>query len=398
MTTVHCGSKLWVTLNTSRVANIFMNRKGLLTNERPHYPVIGDLISVGNRSILMPVAEWAERRRVMHQLLTGTAVAKYNEYQELESTQLLAEYLFRPEQWYQHHSRYANSVIHRVTLGERVTSRHESYEAVFRAQKAFIQNLPPRNIIDCFPELASLPRCLQWWRRKYEAVGKATVEAYSQYWAPVLSAIRQGTAPRSFAKALLTGDDTKFTGSEIDKMFLTVQLIEAGADTTRMTLNIFALAAIYNAEAFLKARAEVDKICGANAERLPNLNDEKDMPYICAFAKECLRWKPIFIWTPEHMLTEDLELEGYHFPKGTNFMLNHIALCKDCETPEDFHPERWLNGHESDILHGLWQFGAGRRVCVGYRLAQKSVFINISRLIYCYNYEAVSRTSIFETL
>ncbi|EXJ67882.1 uncharacterized protein A1O5_09229 [Cladophialophora psammophila CBS 110553] len=388
MATVHCGSKLWVTLNTSRVANIIYNRKGLITNGRPPYPVVGDLISVGKRTILQPTEEWSDKRRVMHQLLTGTAVAKYEEYQELESVQLLAEYLFRPDEWYRHHSRYANSVIHRITLGERVGSRHESYEGVFNAQKAFTSNIPPHNIIDCFPELAKLPRFLHWWHRKYAAIGKFTFDAYSQYWAPVITAIKSGTAPRSFAQDILVGKEAKFTGSETDGMFLALQLIEAGADTTRMSLNIFTLAALCNPEAFQKARAEVDKVCGANAERLPMLADEKDMPYICALSKELLRWKPIFTWTPEHMLTEDVELEGYHFPKGTNFVLNHIALCEECEQPEVFRPERWLDGHESNILHGVWQFGGGRRVCVGYRLAQKSLFINIARLVYCYDYEA----------
>jgi hypothetical protein len=54
-----------------------------------------------------------------------------------------------------------------------------------------------------------------------------------------------------------------------------------------------------------------------------------------------------------------------------------------------------MNGHETDISHGLWQFGGGRRICVGYRLAQRSLFINIARLIQCVDFKAVSYPSSF---
>lgn len=85
MTTVHCGSKLWIVLNTARVANEIYNRKGSLTNGRGPYPVVSGLISRDKRSVVLPTAEWSERRRVMHQLLSGTALIKYGEYQEVES-------------------------------------------------------------------------------------------------------------------------------------------------------------------------------------------------------------------------------------------------------------------------------------------------------------------------
>jgi cytochrome P450 len=76
-------------------------------------------------------------------------------------------------------------------------------------------------------------------------------------------------------------------------------------------------------------------------------------------------------------------------------VLNHEALCKDVSAFNDvnsFKPERWLeplDGHQSDLTHELWQLGGGRPVCVGYRVAQKSLFINMSCLIYCFDYEAV---------
>ncbi|KAL2055040.1 hypothetical protein ABVK25_004862 [Lepraria finkii] len=51
-------------------------------------------------------------------------------------------------------------------------------------------------------------------------------------------------------------------------------------------------------------------------------------------------------------------------------------------------PERWLDGNESNIGAGLWIFGGGRRICVGYKLAQTQLFIAFSRRAYCFDYAA----------
>ena len=391
MTTTHLGSKLWVVLNSHRLAVELYNRRGSVTNGRPPYPVVGGLMSRDKRSVLMQPGEWSEQRRIMHQLLSGTAMTRYQGFQDEESIRLLLGYTIRPSQWFTYHHRYANSVVHRIAFGERPIENDVKVKALARAQKVFLMNGPPMNIIDCFPALAQLPTMLQWWRKKYEDLGQMTYDAYSAYWNPIRDSIKAGKGHPSFARDIVAGK-SKFTGGDDEAMYLTMQLIEAGSDTTRLALNIFVLAALTHRGQILKARAEVDAICG-DAERLPQFEDESEMPYIGAFAKELFRWRPFLVWTPEHTLTEDLSFEGYLFPKGTSFVINQINIAQNPELvddPESFKPERWLDGHQSDITNGLWQFGGGRRVCVGYRLAQKSLFINIARLVYCFDYEAVS--------
>jgi cytochrome P450 len=399
MTTTHLGSKLWVVLNSNRLVSELYGRKGSVTNGRPRYPMVNELISQGRRSVLLPPNGWAERRRVMHQLLSGSSLTKYQQYQDEESTTALSSYLQDPKRWFLHNQTYSNSVIHRITFGER-PGANSNIDDITKAQFYFLANAPPYNLWDCFPELAQLPQIMQFWRKKYVAMGKATVDAYSAYWMPRKQDILDGRSPQSFARDLVF-DEGKFDGSEVDKMFLAMQLVEAGSDTTRLATNIFILAAVSHPEKFEKARAEIDSVCGCNGERLPNFQDEPRMRYVNAFAKEMLRWRRIFDWTPEHMLTEDLEFEGYHFPKGTNFIINHASIANDPEVysePKAFKPERWLDGHEGEIWEGSWQFGHGRRLCVGYRLAKKSLFINLSRLIYCFDFEAVSHIAAREAM
>ena len=73
-------------------------------------------------------------------------------------------------------------------------------------------------------------------------------------------------------------------------MYVALQLIEAGSDTSREALNVFIMASICYPDLFRKARREVDKVCGTgNDLRLPVLADMPELPYICATIKEVLR-------------------------------------------------------------------------------------------------------------
>ncbi|KAL4959076.1 cytochrome P450 [Aspergillus stella-maris] len=352
-------------------------------------PIASGVVSRNGRSLLLPPSGWTEKRRVMHSLLNGTALKQYGSWQELESTQMLAEYLFQPKRWYLHHYRYANSVVHRIALGERLVKTGKELADLQDVVTQFVGSIGS-SLIDWFPELDKLPRALQPWRKHWEKLGDWNEEVYRTWWTPVREQVEQGVAPPSWVRDVLLHPDTKFTGDDREAMYVAMQLLEAGSDTTREVLSIFAMAAICHSGKFRKARAEVDRICGAadNPRRLPGIDDLEQMPYVCAMIKELLRWRPIFPFTPDHVLTSDMEFEGYHFPAGVGFVVNEIPVCNECDDPEDFLPERWLDGHETDPAHGLWQFGGGRRICVGYRLAFRGLFINVARLIFCYDYTA----------
>ncbi|KAK4042057.1 cytochrome P450, partial [Parachaetomium inaequale] len=243
--------------------------------------------------------------------------------------------------------------------------------------------------VDWFPALARLPRALQVWRGQWEALDRWNYDVYRSWWVPVRDRVRAGKAPPSFVRDVLLHEDTKYTGGDVDAMHVAMQLIEAGSDTTREALNVMVMAALEHPEAFRRARIEIDRVCGVDGRaRLPVLEDMEGLRYVCAMAKEVLRWRPIFVLTPDHVASQDVDFEGYHFPAGTGFVINEVLVGNECEDPERFEPERWMDGHEMDIVHGLWQFGGGRRICVGYRLAQRSLFINIARLAQCFDYAA----------
>lgn len=389
MTTLHMGSKTWVLLNSNRVVSEIIAKRGSITHERPYMPVVSGLVSRGKRFVLQPSSWWTEGRRVTHHLLSGSALKTYGEFQELESVQLLASYLYKPGQWYAHHFQYSVSVVHRVILGERIAKSSRELGDLQRITTEFIRCLNA-NIVDFFPMLAKLPNMLQPWRKRYLKMGQEHYDCFRAWWVPVTQKIAQGTAPPSFVRDALLNPETRYSGTDEDAMYLATSVISAGSDNPRMVMNCFVMALLCFPDVGRKIREEVDRVCGCKAERLPSVKDMPAMPYLCATVKEILRWRPTVPIVPQHQLIQDLEFEGYHFPAGTEFLINGIAVGKDYPEPEIFRPERWLDGNEQAVAHGLWHFGGGRRICVGHRVAQIELFLAFARLVYCFDYASVS--------
>jgi cytochrome P450 len=88
----------------------------------------------------------------------------------------------------------------------------------------------------------------------------------------------------------------------------------AGSDTASITLEYCVLAAVLHPAIVKKAQAELDTIVGSN--RLPTFGDKDRLPYIAAFVKEVLRWRPLLLNGMPHATTEEDEYMGYRIPKG----------------------------------------------------------------------------------
>lgn len=142
-------------------------------------------------------------------------------------------------------------------------------------------------------------------------------------------------------------------------------LMEAGSDTSRMSISQVIAAAATDPRWVVAARSELDAICGAHAERLPDFADRERLRYISSVVKEGFRWRPFAEIGVPHSLIKDDEYEGYRFPAGTLFTWNawHISMSEDeYDQPSEFRPERWLDSDAStlvDPLKGHYSFGPG---------------------------------------
>ena len=159
-------------------------------------PIANGIVSRDARSLLLPPSGWTEKRRVMHSLPNGTALKQYGSWQELESTQLMAEYLYKPKRWYSHHYRYANSVVHRIALGERLAKSSHDLADLQNVVTYFIGSIGS-SLVDWFPDVARLPRPLQLWRGHWEKLDQWNYDVYKSWWLPAKQQIEDGTAPPS---------------------------------------------------------------------------------------------------------------------------------------------------------------------------------------------------------
>lgn len=173
--------------------------------------------------------------------------------------------------------------------------------------------------------------------------------------------IANGTAKPCFAVDWMSSKENAEV-DDTESVFMFGTLMEAGSDTSRNAIGqAIAAAAIYP-EWVKKARAELDSVCGANAERLPTFEDRPSLPYITAAGKETLRWRPFIQAGVPRELIKDDEYKGYTFPAGTVFTWNPWAIAlseKEYENPFEFIPDRFLNDELKDPLKGHWSFGAG---------------------------------------
>lgn len=174
--------------------------------------------------------------------------------------------------------------------------------------------------------------------------------------------IAAGTARDCFAVQFLKDPSTRDYG-ETQTYFALGSLMEAGSDTSRMTISQVIAAAASDKRWVVTAREALDRVCGANAERLPTFEDREDLPYLTATVKEAFRWRPFAEIGLPTMLIQDDEYEGYRFPKGTLFTWNSMAIALDereYEQPSRFWPERFLNADLNDVRKGHWSFGPGK--------------------------------------
>lgn len=119
-----------------------------------------------------------------------------------------------------------------------------------------------------------------------------------------------------------------------------------------------------------RLQAELDRVLGG---RDPGLSDLASLPFTGAVIKESMRLYPP-AWMLGRSANEDLELGGFHIPKGSMVFVCIYQLHRDprfWSAPDQFRPERFLEGApEAPPKHAYLPFSAGPRVCIGNAFAE----------------------------
>uniref|UniRef100_A0A8C6YIF3 Uncharacterized protein n=1 Tax=Naja naja TaxID=35670 RepID=A0A8C6YIF3_NAJNA len=119
--------------------------------------------------------------------------------------------------------------------------------------------------------------------------------------------------------------------------------------------------------------------------------DRVKLPYTYAVIHEVLRFKYVLIVGVPRQSARDVNLYGYHIPKGTLVVTDLNSVLYDpkrWETPEKFNPHHFLDkdGHFITREEFL-PFGAGPRVCLGEQMARMELFLFLTILLRSFKFQ-----------
>jgi len=220
---------------------------------------------------------------------------------------------------------------------------------------------------------------------------------YRSHWLKAKNSIKDGSPRPCFCiNAAQVQEQEGF--SDDQAAYISGTILEAGSDTTSNTLYAFIQAMVVFPEVQKRAQEEIERVVGH--DRLPTMDDEPNLQYIRACVKESLRWMPT---TPlggvPHAVTKDDEYMGYQIPKGAGVMINTYTIHMDPKRypePRRFNPDRYEDNLQTaadsannpDVSQrDHFAFGSGRRICPGMHVAERSLFLGMSRLLWAFNFE-----------
>ncbi|GMT01484.1 hypothetical protein PENTCL1PPCAC_23658, partial [Pristionchus entomophagus] len=175
-------------------------------------------------------------------------------------------------------------------------------------------------------------------------------------------------------------------------LFSTVSLWGAGFDTTVSILRICIIELVNYPDIQLKLQKEMDEVIG---ERRVRYDDQKLMPYMCAFLQETYRLSNVLPLNFLRQTTQNTEIEGHQIAEGTTILPQYSMVHsdpKEFETPDYFCPERHLNEEGGFVKDPrITPFSVGKRACLGETLARMEIFVMFTTFVQSCSFSPVGK-------
>ncbi|KAK5034186.1 hypothetical protein LTS07_003106 [Exophiala sideris] len=412
---VKLGSQTYISVNDARIAKELFERRGNKYNSRISTHVGYELLSQERRITFTPHGDKHNTfRKQIHNILSISKTRDNQRFQELESRQLLKEFLeyagssdSQPADVQQIFRRYTASIMMTLSFGHRIKDLAADglVETIFTIMEGFGKAIQPgQYLVDAMPMLKHLPYFLKPWEQEVDREIKwqwpfmygllQRVEEQMDKGIPNIGLIRQLAEQR---KRMSEREREEKFIDDRSIGYQSMTLMEAGADTTGITMMNFALAMLLHPEVQAKGREAIDR--AVDDSRLPTFEDLPNANYINQIVKEVMRWRPVITLGIPHANTTEDEYAGYYIPKdsivyGNIWNINHDP--SRYEDPDKFRPERYdgVTGSAfelSTVPNALDRdhvtFGWGRRICAGMHLAERSVMLVAARILWAFEIE-----------
>lgn len=175
-------------------------------------------------------------------------------------------------------------------------------------------------------------------------------------------------------------DPANFTEQDVRDQCKT--MIFAGFETTSIIMQWMWFALDERPDIERKLRESI--IAATPADGPLTFAQVDGMDYLAAVFKETMRLYPSF-WVTSREPIEDDYFGDFLVRKGSNVVIPQIVMHRHprfWEKPNEFLPERFLNGNDAAIDDGLYfPFSAGARKCSGYRLAEMEAMTVFAKLL-----------------
>jgi len=389
---VQLGRRKIIVLGTAESAMELLDKRSAIYSSRPRQIMTSELVSRGLRLTFMQYGDlWRRERKLLHQLTAPKPSSTYEPIQDWESTTLLRDLCKRPEAFWGHAQRYAGSTIMQIAFNTRApTPEDAAITDMRKINEAMTKTAVPGSyIVDTLPFLNYLPRFLAPWKVEADLIFDDTLRLFSKHVNKVRNDLAEGKDTNCFAKSILQSQK-EYQLTDNQSVFMAGAMYGAGSDTTADAISTCIFTLTSQPHVLPKAHEELDRVIGR--DRLPEFADQDDLPYCNAIIREIMRWRSVIAGGLSHASTEDDVYNGYFIPKGSTVLANHWSIHMDPDVypnPEAFDPDRFMkNGKLVGTKYsntGHHAFGFGRRICPGSHIADRSLFIVFTRIMWAFN-------------
>lgn len=389
-----------VVVNTIDVAREALVKKSSDFAGRPRL-YTADLISRGGKDIAFSdfSPTWKLQRKIAHSALKmfGQGIKPIEEKVCQEIDDLMKRFETVEGRAHDPQDDIVLAVINIIcafVFGSRYDLNDPEFYTILRYNQQFVQGFRAGNLVDYFPFLRHFPsKGLQLIKQAVKDRDSILQKKFDEHkntyqdcvtrdlTDALIKAMRESQAENPEKVLPLTEDHVVLTMNDI---------FSAGLETTS-TCVLWALAYLaLNQKVQERLHQELDDVIGR--ERLPELADKPNLPYLEATIHEVLRYSSLVPLLFPHSTTTDTNLNGFDIPKDTIVLFNVWAMHhdeKEWQNPDVFDPSRFLDADGKVICPGSLSylpFGAGRRVCLAESLGKIQLFLFISRLLHKFRF------------
>ncbi|KAE8339945.1 hypothetical protein BDV24DRAFT_134773 [Aspergillus arachidicola] len=373
------GGRPAVLIGKREIAKDLFGKRGSIYSSRARLVMGLDIMTGGDHVFFLPYGpKWKKLSRIQATFLNRPAVKHYRPLQELESLHTLQD-LLHSDDYEACFSRFQASLTHALAYGTRLPSATDpQLTELENIARTFISAATNSHwMVDSFPILRYVPSCLAPWKRFGQQIHAQTVRLFQGK-----MAVAEQTRSWNWVKHIRALKHTSGV-TDHEMVYVIGSIYQAGVGIITATLRLFIMACVLHPEAVKAAQDELDRVVGS--DRLPTLNDLSHLPYVEAFVKEVLRWRPLVL-AATHSVTQDDDYRGYRIPRHAVILSNQWAMDMDREvwdSPDQFRPDRWM----SDMKRMPSAFGLGQRMCAGQYMAMESLLIMASRMLWAFTFE-----------